>query len=135
MNDLETIRLEESTELLLQFSKRNGLLPVIVQENSTNEILMQGYVNQEAINETIALGKAIFYSTSRKQLWFKGQTSGNTLTINQILIDCDQDSLIYKVTLDKGGSCHTFLSNGENRKGCFYRSLNLNTMNLEHITP
>jgi phosphoribosyl-AMP cyclohydrolase len=133
MPDLETIHLEESTELLLQFDKRNGILPVIVQENSTNEILMQGYVNQQALTKTIEIGKAVFYSTSRKKLWFKGETSGNTLTINEIFIDCDQDALIYKVTLDNGGSCHTFLSNGQNRKGCFYRRLDTKFMQLTMI--
>lgn len=133
MNNFETIRLEESNNLLLQFDKRNGILPVIVQENSTNEILMQGYVNQQALTKTIEIGKAVFYSTSRKKLWFKGETSGNTLTINEILVDCDQDALIYKVTLDKGGSCHTFLSNGQNRKGCFYRRLDTKFMQLEMI--
>ena len=114
--------LEEGLDLTLQFEKRNGLLPVIVQEFNSGQILMLGYANQEAFDKTIATKKATFWSTSRKSLWTKGETSGNFLKIEKILVDCDQDAIVYQVKLVGGGVCHTFNQKGENRKACFYRS-------------
>ncbi|HLR90927.1 MAG TPA: phosphoribosyl-AMP cyclohydrolase [Balneolaceae bacterium] len=113
--------LEETRQLALQFEKRGGILPVIVQDHQSNEILMLGYTNQEAFNLTLSVGKAAFWSTSRKRLWVKGETSGNELKIKEILVDCDQDALIYKVSLSGEGSCHTRNSAGKFRRSCFYR--------------
>lgn len=126
-------KLEEGTELQLQFKKRNGLLPVVVQETSSGEILMIASVNSEALNYTIKHGKAAFWSTSRDKFWVKGETSGNSLLINEILVDCDQDALIYKVTLDGKGACHTTNKEGSPRKSCFYRKLNVNTLKLDFL--
>ncbi len=116
-------KLEEGTTLLLQFEKRGGLLPVVVQESSTGDILMLASVNSEALDHTIKHKKAAFWSTSRHELWVKGETSGNSLLIDEILVDCDQDALVYKVTLDGEGACHTKNENGTHRKSCFYRKL------------
>jgi phosphoribosyl-AMP cyclohydrolase len=125
--------IEEGKELRLQFKKRNGLLPVVVQESSSGDILMIASVNGEAINQTIKTGKATFWSTSRKKIWVKGETSGNALLIESILIDCDQDGIVYKVTLDGDGACHTTNKKGKPRKSCFYRKLNMNSLELEFL--
>ena len=125
--------LEEGTELQLQFEKRGGLLPVVVQESSTGEILMIASVNGEALNYTIKNKKAAFWSTSRNKFWVKGETSGNSLLIDDILIDCDQDAIIYKVTLDGDGACHTTNKKGKHRKSCFYRKLDVNSLELEFL--
>ena len=130
---MKTIELEESTDINLQFEKRNGILPVAVQETSTGQILMLASVNKEAFKYTVKNKIAAFYSTSRQELWVKGKTSGNYLQLDQLLIDCDQDALVYKVSLKKGGVCHTFNQFGENRKACFYRSLNMESEKLEFI--
>jgi phosphoribosyl-AMP cyclohydrolase len=125
--------LEESSKVNLQFAKRNGVLPVAVQESLTGQILMLASVNKEAFDYSIQNKVAAFYSTSRKALWIKGESSGNYLQLDDVLIDCDQDALVYKVTLKKGGVCHTFNQKGENRKGCFYRTLQMESQTLEFI--
>lgn len=122
--------LEESVHLNLQFDKRGGLLPVAVQETSSGEILMIASVNKEAIEYTLQNGRAAFWSTSRDELWVKGMTSGNKLILDEILVDCDQDALVYKVTLEGTGVCHTKNSDNVHRKACFYRSLDLNSGKL-----
>jgi len=93
-----------------------GLVPVIVQDWNTGKILMQAYANREAVELTVKTGLAHFYSRSRKELWLKGETSGNYQKVRKILIDCDGDSLIY-VAEPKGPACHT------GNYSCFYRSL------------
>lgn len=123
--------LEEATELLLQFKKRNGLLPVTVQESSTGEILMTASVNVEALKHSINHRRAAFWSTSRNELWVKGETSGSTMHLDEILVDCDQDALVYRVTLESGGACHTKDEEGKFRKTCFYRKLNFDSGKLE----
>jgi phosphoribosyl-AMP cyclohydrolase len=125
--------LEESEQLQLQFEKRGGLLPVAVQETSTGQLLMLATVSKEAFEISLATRKATFYSTSRAEIWTKGLTSGNTLLIDNILIDCDQDALVYQVTLENGGVCHTFNQEGKNRKACFYRKLNWDENNLDFL--
>ena len=125
--------IEESTKVNLQFAKRNGVLPVAVQETATGQILMLASVNKEAFDYSVQNKIAAFYSTSRKALWVKGESSGNYLQLDDILIDCDQDALVYKVTLNKGGVCHTFNQNGDNRKACFYRTFDMKSETLEFI--
>lgn len=125
--------LEEGEELNLQFEKRGGLLPVAVQESSTGEVLMIASVNKEALDYTLKHNQAAFWSTSRNELWIKGLTSGNTLILDEILVDCDQDALVFKVTLEGTGVCHTKGKSGVHRKACFYRSVNLNDKSLEII--
>ncbi len=84
----------------------DGLVPFIIQDSNTNKVLMLGYINQEAYLKTIAGGKVIFYSRSKKSLWLKGETSGNFLNVIEILNDCDNDCLLIKVKPD-GPVCHT----------------------------
>lgn len=136
MNNLKNFtieELEEGTQQLLQFDKRGGLLPVAVQETSTGQILMLASINQEAFDKTIKTGLATFWSTSRNQLWTKGETSGDSLKIDNILVDCDQDAIVYQVTLLGNGVCHTYDSNDKHRKACFYRELNIEENRLEFI--
>ena len=130
---MTTKDLEETTELKPQFIKRNGILPVAVQETSSGQILMLASVNEEAFNNTIKNKICTFYSTSRNKLWIKGQTSGNYLQVDEVLIDCDQDAIVYKVTLKKGGVCHTFNQYGDNRKACFYRNVDLESKTLNFL--
>lgn len=120
-----TIELEEGTKLNLQFDKRGGLLPVAVQETSTGQLLMFASVNEEALKLTLETKLATFWSTSRNKLWTKGKTSGDMLKVDKILIDCDQDALVYQVTLLGQGVCHTFDLQGKHRKACFYRELDI----------
>ena len=119
------IELEEGTKLNLQFDKRGGLLPVAVQETSTGQLLMFASVNEEALKLTLETKLATFWSTSRNKLWTKGKTSGDMLKVDKILIDCDQDALVYQVTLLGQGVCHTFDLQGKHRKACFYRELDM----------
>jgi phosphoribosyl-AMP cyclohydrolase len=126
---------EETNRLELQFEKRNGLLPVVVQHVNTREILMVGYTNEEAYRQTLSKGKATFWSTSRQQLWTKGETSGDYLQVENILVDCDQDALVYQVQLLGDGVCHTYNSSNQHRTSCFYRQLHANREQLVNIDP
>lgn len=127
------IELEEGLKLNPQFAKRNGLLPVAVQETSTGQLLMIASVNKEALSKTLETKMATFWSTSRNQLWTKGATSGDMLRVDKILIDCDQDALVYQVTLLGNGVCHTYDTKGKHRKACFYRELDLEKKSLQFI--
>lgn len=98
------------------FSK--GLLPAIVVDNNTNEVLMLAYMNEESYNKTLETKQTWFYSRSREELWNKGATSGNYQTVNALQLDCDQDTLLIRVT-PNGPACHT----GEN--SCFYTNISL----------
>ena len=127
------IELEEGLALDLQFEKRNGLLPVAVQETATGQLLMLASVNKEALSKTLKTKKATFWSTSRNELWTKGETSGDMLRVDKILVDCDQDALVYKVTLLGDGVCHTYDLEGRHRKACFYREFDLEKNSLQFI--
>ncbi|OHD10892.1 MAG: phosphoribosyl-AMP cyclohydrolase [Spirochaetes bacterium GWB1_48_6] len=116
---------ETGKSLNLDFEKRGGLIPVIVQDIASGEILMLAYSNKEAYEMTLAKGKATFFSTSRKELWTKGETSGDYLEIQEIRVDCDQDALIYKVKLLGDGVCHTWETKEKHRRSCFFRKVNL----------
>jgi len=91
----------------IDFKKGDGLLPVIVQDASTNEVLMLGYMNQKAWEETLRIKKASFWSRSRKKLWVKGETSGHFQEVKEIYLDCDGDTLLLKVNQIGGAACHT----------------------------
>lgn len=99
---------------MYQFNK-DGLIPVITQDVDTKEVLMLAYMNEEAIQKTKETKKATYYSRSRKTLWVKGETSGNTQEVISFLYDCDQDTILLKVK-QKGVACHT------NNYSCFYRN-------------
>ena len=90
----------------LDFKKGNGLIPVVVQDAKTKELLMQAYANRQAVENTLKMGKATYWSRSRNKLWVKGETSGHTQKIISVLTDCDFDSLLYVVE-QTGSACHT----------------------------
>lgn len=90
----------------IDFDKSNGLIPVIIQHTNTLQILMLAYMNQAAFEKTKAEGKVTFYSRGKERLWTKGETSGNFLIVNEILSDCDNDTLLIKAT-PQGPTCHT----------------------------
>lgn len=93
-------------DLKINFEKGDGLVPVIVQHYKTNTVLMLGYMNEEALEKTKELGKATFFSRSKNRLWTKGETSNNFLIVKDILIDCDQDTILIKAD-PQGPTCHT----------------------------
>ncbi len=90
----------------LDFKKGNGLIPVVVQDAGSKEVLMLAYANEEALKKTLSTGYAHYWSRSRKKLWMKGETSGHTQKIKQVTTDCDYDTLLYVVE-QKGPACHT----------------------------
>ncbi len=90
----------------IDFTKNQGLVPVIVQHSRTLQVLMLGYMNQEALEKTQKEGKVTFFSRSKHRLWTKGETSGNFLTVEKIQVDCDNDTLLIKA-LPQGPTCHT----------------------------
>ena len=92
----------------MDFTKLDGLIPAVIQDADSQEVLMVGFMNEEALGLTQATGFATFYSRTRKKLWMKGETSGNTLAVVEILVDCDDDTVLLKVTrLGDGNVCHT----------------------------
>ena len=101
----------------LDFSKSGGLVPAIVQDYQTGEILMLAYMNPDAFDATLATGKATYYSRSRKSLWVKGETSGNIQQIKEIHIDCDDDTVLLKVEQLGGAACHT------GHRSCFFKKI------------
>ena len=120
--------LEEGTTLTLDFAKLTKIaegghqvVPVAVQDADSGEVLIVAYANDEAVRATLERGQAVFYSTSRNELWHKGATSGDTLTIVDVRVNCEQNSLVYRVRLDGSGSCHTRNADGTARHGCYYR--------------
>ena len=90
----------------IDFTKNNGLLPAIIQDEKTGKVLMLGYMNRESYEKTRATGRVTFFSRSRQALWTKGETSGNFLEVKEILSDCDGDTLLIKVK-PTGPTCHT----------------------------
>ena len=109
-------QVEESTELAPKFDE-NGLIPVVTTDFSSGEVLMQGYMNEEALKKTISLGEAVYFSRSRQALWHKGKTSGLIQKIKEIRIDDDQDCVWLRVDVKGGASCHV------GYRSCFYRSI------------
>jgi phosphoribosyl-AMP cyclohydrolase len=100
----------------MDFSKLSGLIPAVVQDETSGEVLMVGFMNDEALERTRTTGFATFFSRSRNALWTKGETSGNRLKVTALLVDCDEDTVLLKVTrLGDGNVCHT----GE--RTCFFR--------------
>ena len=97
---------EEALIQKLDFKKGNGLIPVVVQDFESKQLLMLAYANKEAVEKTLSTGYAHYWSRSRNKLWMKGETSGHTQKIKKILVDCDYDTLLYVVD-QKGPACHT----------------------------
>lgn len=105
------------------FSKGNGLVPAIIQDNTTGQVLMLGFMNEEALRKTEDEGRVTFFSRSKNRLWTKGETSGNFLTVNKLTVDCDNDTILVKAT-PSGPVCHTgsFSCFGEaETKGFLYK--------------
>lgn len=90
----------------IDFEKGNGLVPAVVQDTNTHQVLMLGYMNEEAYKATLESGKVTFYSRSKERLWMKGESSGNELILDEIRVDCDKDTLLVKAK-PKGPTCHT----------------------------
>ncbi len=104
----------------MDFSKLNGLIPAVIQDAGTHEVLMVGFMNQDALDRTLSTGFATFFSRTRNALWMKGETSGNRLKVERILSDCDDDTLLLLVTrLGDGNVCHT------GNRTCFSREVEL----------
>ena len=132
--------LEEGTKLQLDFDKLAkaakcpGILPCAVQHADTREVILVAYVNELAFKKTIETGSAVFWSTSRNELWEKGKTSGETFDLVEIRVNCEQNSLLYVVRPRRGNICHTKNRAGQPRN-CYYRRINLKTMELENLDP
>ena len=104
--------------LELDFEKCGGLIPAIAQDYQTNEVLMMAYINAESWAETLKSHHATYYSRSRQKLWKKGESSGHLQLVKEILVDCDLDTVIFKVEQLGPGACHT------GHRSCFYRRVN-----------
>lgn len=101
----------------LNFNKSDGLIPAIVQDAETKDVLMLAYMNRESWEATLKSGKATFWSRSRQKLWLKGESSGHVQIIKNIFIDCDDDTILLQVEQLGGAACHT------GHRSCFYRKL------------
>ena len=102
--------------IAVDFDKGNGIVPCVVQDAETGQVLMLAYMNEESLQKTMKTGLATYWIRSRQQLWTKGETSGHYQHVRQILIDCDADTLLLKVEQD-GAACHT------GKYSCFYRTI------------
>ena len=99
----------------LDFAKGGGLIPAIAQDWKTGEVLMLAYINEESWNETLKSGAATYWTRSRQKLWKKGESSGNVQLVKEIYVDCDEDTVIFKVDQIGGAACH------EGYRSCFFR--------------
>jgi phosphoribosyl-AMP cyclohydrolase len=122
--------LEEGQALTLDFSKlrkiasgKEDVIPAVAQDAATGEVLIVGYVNQLALQTALKEKKATFWSTSRNELWVKGLTSGDFLELLEVRVNCEQNSILYRVKPAGQGACHTKGPNGRARAGCYYRRL------------
>ena len=133
-------RLEEGKQLKLDFKKIAKVaecacvVPVVVQNADTNEVILLAYTNRKAFRKAVKTRTLVLWSTSRNELWEKGKKSGETFKLVEIRVNCEQNSLLYTVRPRRGSICHT-----KNRKGkprnCFYRKLNMNNMRLANLDP
>ncbi len=121
--------LEEGTELTLDFQKlrkvaqtEQAVIPVVLQHADSGVVLFVAYANQLALRETLETRTAVLWSTSRGELWRKGETSGDVLDLVDVSVNCEQNSLLYRVR-PRGGVCHTRDAEGETRSTCYYRRL------------
>ena len=116
--------IEYTTDLVLNFgTEGDQLVPVIAQDKQTKEVLILAYANKEALEETISSGFATFYSRSRRELWKKGLTSGDWLKVEEIRVNCEQNSLIYMVIPLGDGACHARNPSGQPYTTCYYRRI------------
>jgi len=123
--------IETTNVLTLDFGKlSNGCVPVAVQDADTKHVLLVAYTNEAAMKEAFARRRLILWSTSRNALWEKGATSGDTFTLLEAYVNCEQNSLLYIVRADRGGICHTRDANGHHRATCYYRQIDMDTHSL-----
>jgi phosphoribosyl-AMP cyclohydrolase len=122
--------LEEGTAVTLDFDKltkigqrEQHVVPVVLQHADTREVLYIGYANALALEETLKTRRAVLWSTSRNELWRKGETSGDVLQLVDVRVNCEQNSLLYLVRPVKSGCCHTKDAGGRTRETCYYRRL------------
>ena len=133
--------LEEGTDLRLDFGKLakiaatgSAVLPVAVQDADTGEVILVAYANEQALRAAVARRAAVFWSTSRNELWVKGETSGETFELLEVRVNCEQNSLLYRVRPRRGGICHTKNAAGRPRN-CYYRRLDFDAGRLVHLDP
>ena len=132
--------LEEGLDLTLDFDKlakaaeSPGILPCAVQNVDTGEVILVAYVNELALETALERRIAVFWSTSRRELWIKGDTSGETFELLEVRVNCEQNSLVYRVRPNRGGICHTKNAQGEPRD-CYYRALDFETGTLVNLNP
>ena len=133
-------QLEEGAGLALDFDKLTkaaetpGILPCAVQNVDTGDIILIAYVNELALQTALARRIAVFWSTSRRELWIKGDTSGETFELLEVRVNCEQNSLVYRVRPNRGGICHT-KNQGGHPRNCYYRRIDLTTGTLENLDP
>jgi phosphoribosyl-AMP cyclohydrolase len=127
--------LEEGSELSLDYTKLDrisGVIPCAVQNADSGELILVAYVNEQALRRSIESGMAVFWSSSRNELWEKGKSSGETFQLLEVRVNCEQNSLLYRVRPVRGGICHTKNRAGQPRN-CFYRRLDFKTFKLENM--
>ena len=132
--------LEEGLTLNLDWQKlekavagSKGIIPVVVQEVDSREVILVAYINQQAFEESLKRKKLVLWSSSRNELWIKGATSGETFELVEAYVNCEQNSLLFIVRPERGGICHTKNSNGEPRN-CYYRRIDINNgKSLENL--
>jgi len=136
MNDLE-----EGKGLRLDFGKLKKavaacpeILPVAVQNADTGEVILVAYANELALRTALETRTAVFWSTSRNELWEKGKTSGETFDLLEVRVNCEQNSLLYRVRPRRGGICHT-KNRARQPRNCYYRRLDFATGELENLDP
>ena len=131
--------LEEGAALSLEYDKLCKIgqrdvrvVPVVLQNADSGDVLYVAYANREALEKTLELRQAVLWSTSRNELWHKGATSGDTLDLVDVRVNCEQNSLLYRVRPTRGGVCHTKDAKGQSRPTCYYRRLD-NETDLEFL--
>lgn len=141
MADMHAI--EEGTAALLDFNRlaklgERGLavMPVVLQNHDTGEVLYVAYVTESSVRESLQLGRVVLWSTSRNERWEKGATSGDYLSLVEARVNCEQNSLLFRVRPVKKGACHTKDASGQTRVSCYYRKVTLDgeTLKLEHVS-
>ena len=133
--------LEEGSGLILDFGKirkaaavSEDVLPVVVQHADTLDVILVAYSNEAAFRKSVKEKTLVLWSTSRNELWEKGKTSGQTFDLLDVRVNCEQNSLLYIVRPRAGGICHTTNAAGEPRN-CYYRRVNMDTLELENLDP
>lgn len=133
--------IEEQDTLKLDFSKIEraaakvpGIIPVVLQHADSGEVILLAYTNREAFDATLSTRTVTLWSTSRNTLWAKGAISGNGFRLIEAYVNCEQNSLLYKVRPQRGGICHTANKAGKPRN-CFYRKIDLDSLKLENLDP